>query len=120
MKTIRRGVFETNSSSTHSFTVCTKDEYSKWKNGEVLLYRGKFYTEEAIIEKLKQSSWYQENPVDWEDAEVVEEIFRDEGIYTMDGYDERVEDRGLEQFGDTFTTPGGETIEIFGYYGYDG
>lgn len=27
MKQVRRGVFETNSSSTHSITICTEDEY---------------------------------------------------------------------------------------------
>ena len=33
---IRRGVFETNSSSTHSLTICTEEEFNKWKNGELL------------------------------------------------------------------------------------
>ena len=32
---IRRGVFETNSSSTHSLTMCSRDTYSKWERGEV-------------------------------------------------------------------------------------
>lgn len=33
MKQIRVGVFETNSSSTHSITVCTKEEYEKLESG---------------------------------------------------------------------------------------
>ena len=28
---IRRGVFETNSSSTHSITMCSNKEYEKWE-----------------------------------------------------------------------------------------
>ena len=37
MKTqIRRGIFETNSSSEHSLTVMDRDMFTKWKNGEVL------------------------------------------------------------------------------------
>ena len=37
MKTqIRKSVFETNSSSVHSLTMCTKDEWDRWMNGEVL------------------------------------------------------------------------------------
>ena len=31
---IRRGVFETNSSSTHSITMCMKSDYDRWSNGE--------------------------------------------------------------------------------------
>jgi len=33
---IRRGVFETNSSSTHSLTMCSEEEFEQWKNGELL------------------------------------------------------------------------------------
>ena len=37
MKTqIRRSIFETNSSSTHSITMVSGSEYDKWKNGELL------------------------------------------------------------------------------------
>ena len=32
---IRRGVFETNSSSTHSLTMCNDDVYDKWMSGEL-------------------------------------------------------------------------------------
>jgi hypothetical protein len=28
-------VFETNSSSTHTLTICSKDDFDKWKHGEV-------------------------------------------------------------------------------------
>lgn len=34
-KQIRRYVFETNSSSVHSLTMCSGEEFKKWKNGEV-------------------------------------------------------------------------------------
>ena len=33
---IRRGVFETNSSSTHSLTMCSEEEFEQWKKGKVL------------------------------------------------------------------------------------
>lgn len=35
MKKIRFGVFETNSSSTHTLCMCTKEEYKKFKKGEM-------------------------------------------------------------------------------------
>ena len=34
---IRYGVFETNSSSVHSLCVCTKEEYEKFKKGDLVL-----------------------------------------------------------------------------------
>ena len=36
---IRRGVFETNSSSTHSLTMCSEEEFEAWKRGEVLFQK---------------------------------------------------------------------------------
>ena len=33
---VRQGVFETNSSSVHTLTMCSDSEYNKWKNGELL------------------------------------------------------------------------------------
>ena len=37
MRTIRTKVFETNSSSTHSLVILSKEDYEKWENGEVVL-----------------------------------------------------------------------------------
>ena len=31
---VRKGLFETNSSSVHSLVLCSESEYEKWKNGE--------------------------------------------------------------------------------------
>ena len=36
MRQIRIGVFETNSSSTHTLVVCTDEELEKWKKGEMV------------------------------------------------------------------------------------
>ena len=32
---VRQGVFETNSSSTHSITMCTKNEFNEWVDGKI-------------------------------------------------------------------------------------
>ena len=37
MKQIRNSIFETNSSSVHSLTFCTVEEYNKFLNGELYL-----------------------------------------------------------------------------------
>ena len=36
---IRRNVFETNSSSMHSLTICSEEEFEAWKRGEVLFQK---------------------------------------------------------------------------------
>lgn len=99
MFSIRRGVFETNSSSTHSMTMCLQSDYDKWERGEVLYdkYNSKFVpVEEAETYKItnKYSKLVTENEF-WNDGR-------------------------FEGFSDTFTTPNGETIVAFGEYGYDG
>ena len=40
---VRRGVFETNSSSTHTLTICSKDDFDKWKHGEVFWLNNDWY-----------------------------------------------------------------------------
>lgn len=37
---IRNGVFETNSSSTHSIVIGTEEEFNKWERGELICYTG--------------------------------------------------------------------------------
>ena len=36
---IRRNVFETNSSSTHSITLCSVEDYNAWQEGKMYMHR---------------------------------------------------------------------------------
>lgn len=123
-RTIRRGVFETNSSSVHSLTMCSNEEYSKWKSEECLYWEeeGVFDTKENIINELKNKrcSWvnkelYYPN-TDWNDEDSVYDVFNDEGIQTMKEY---FDNGDYETFNNTYTTPNGEVVHAFGYYGHD-
>ena len=59
---IRKGLFETNSSSTHSLTMCTKEDYGKWEKGEVYFCTdGKFYTKEEVIDELCKDKYYKQD-----------------------------------------------------------
>lgn len=40
MISIRESTFETNSSSTHSLTICSSDEYKAWESGETIFSEG--------------------------------------------------------------------------------
>lgn len=120
---IRRGVFETNSSSVHSITMCTGEEYSRWENEEILYWteEDKFGTREEIIEEMKKARWRYDNSlkfpdVNWENEDEVNSIFSDYGVRT---YEEYFDDEWYETYVETYTTPNGEEVVAFGYYGHD-
>lgn len=117
MRTIRIGVFETNSSSTHSLTMCTKEQYEKWQAGEIWLndsYRNKgkkFITKDEGNEIIKERL----GDVDEDD---LPEALRDEDIYRTP--QEYLQDDDYEAFHKEYKTPGGETVIAIGYYGFNG
>lgn len=128
---IRQGVFETNSSSTHSMTVCMKEEFDKWDRGE-LLFNGSDFIDAEEGRKKNVEEFREDDGVSEEDKQAYlngEKSLRDLGFSTWDIYDmyhttdeddEYWERRCLETFSRTFKTPKGEEIFIFGGYGYDG
>lgn len=97
---IRRGVFETNSSSVHSMTMCMKSEFDKWVDGELVFDR---WNSELvpITNKIRMSI---------EDDE--REYLTYEQFHDWDYLE-------YETFKKTFKTPNGEEIVSFGYYGHD-
>lgn len=113
---IRQGVFETNSSSVHSLTMCSAEEYKKWENGKVLFWqwKDKFGTREEIIEELKAQSWH--SNVNWDDEDEVNDIFSDEEIKTCEEF---FENEWFETFEQRYTTHSGDVVVAFGYYGHD-
>lgn len=123
MVQIRRGVFETNSSSVHSLTMCSGEQYEKWESGEVLYWKGrdKFGTKEDIIEELKtmRYSWSKElcyPDVNWENENDVNDVFSDEEIQTCEDF---FDNEWFETFEESYITPNGEKVVAFGYYGHD-
>lgn len=114
MRAVRVGVFETNSSSTHSITMCSEEEFEKWKDGELLFNRweegNNLATKEEAITKLSGS--YKGIP-----DEDIEDTLEDEGWCTYDKYFNSYD---LETFVATYTTKKGEVVVAFGKYGHDG
>lgn len=95
---IRRGVFETNSSSVHSITMCSEDEYDKWGKGELIYdkYEGKLI---------------QLEDKDPEDEETERYLSIDEYV----GYYEI--EKNYEIFDERYKMPDGQEVIAFGYYG---
>ena len=123
MKQIRHGVFETNSSSTHSLTMMMKSDYKRWENENLYLFNGytygwdfnkpinnNLYTRDEAVEFVKNSKYYDDND------EINDEYLKEFDFISFD--DEGSE--YLESFYEEYTTPSGETIVAFGEYGYDG
>ena len=87
MKTIRIGTFETNSSSTHSITMCMESDFLKWKNGEMYWNR---WNEELVpkeeVEKeftkirekfIAENPGFDENDEEWQ--EELEKYINEDG-----------------------------------------
>lgn len=129
---IRRGVFETNSSSVHSLTMCMKSVFDRWESDNLLLFTGSgwcypednkpqknhFYTKEEAIAFEKSSKYPPSEDFDWNDEDAVMEMLHENEWYDYDYYwNEYCE--YYETFEDTTTTPSGEKVVAFGYYGHD-
>ena len=97
---IRRVVFETNSSSVHSLTMCMESDFNKWVAGELVWNR---WGNELvpITDKIKKS---------------IEEDEREYLTYEQFNDYDYID---YETFEDSYTTPNGETVKSFGYYGHD-
>ena len=95
---IRRGIFETNSSSVHSITMCSDDMYIRWLSGDGVYYD---YDDDKLVE-------------------ISEEVAESDSYRYLTYNEYRSYDRiPHERFSEEYTTPSGETIHAFGYYGYD-
>lgn len=116
---IRNGVFETNSSSTHSITMCSEKDFDKWVKGEFFFYDygDKFVKTCEIFKILAEECDYSEDDLRKMDEDSFGELRQDHGFYT---YDEYINDEYLETFEKSYTSESGEKIIAFGKYGYDG
>jgi hypothetical protein len=93
LRKIRRGIFETNSSSVHSISIVAKEDFEAWKNGK--LYFDK-YNDELV-----------NNP---EDAKYPEDC---------QTYEQYMDDMEFETFYESYKSKSGDEIVAFGYYGHD-
>lgn len=122
MRLIRRGTFETNSSSTHSITMCKESDFDKWKNGEMYWDRWntKLVSKEEVekeIAKYKEdfiseNPDYDETDDDW--VERLEDYLNeDKTYYTYEEFNDYYYIE-YETFEDNY-----DGVVAFGYYGYD-
>jgi len=106
----RLGVFETNSSSTHTLTIVARSEFDLWKDGMLVFNR-----DEETLGTLTQ---FQKEFEDNDERTYYDsfEEYQNENIQT---YEEWLEDECLECFEMDHTTPSGDKIVAFGKFGND-
>lgn len=115
-KQIRTGVFETNSSSTHTLSIMPRKDYERWKSEGLYLSGNKIYTKEEVINELrKYDKKYEYEPKDYSD----EDTFDDARMCDYEMYDEWLDDEYLEIYVKNYTTESGDEIVVFGKYGYN-
>ena len=131
---IRRGVYETNSSRSHSITMCSEEEFEKWKDGKLLFdsWKEEFVDVVNLSNNQKEDarkeyeSKKNEFSKDWKDlSESAKEKYYENYIKEHDliveeckTYNDYMNDYELESFIDKYTTKNGEKVVAFGKYGY--
>lgn len=123
---IRRSTFETNSSSCHSLTMCSKEEYDEFEKGNMYIEKWgsrKLYTKEELIEEFKQEvDWRTKQKkypgVDWSNNDEFNRVLTESDYCTYEEYWDTVSEK-YETFEDSYTNENGETVYAFGYYGFD-
>lgn len=143
MKTvIRRCIFESNSSTSHTVVIMTEEQNEKWKEEDLYYYpyhdwydpfkklpenqkpkSGCLYTQDEVL-KFHKLQGYEPNPEEYDEDEFEsEEDMKDIFIKEMGDfikYTQWFEDEYLETDENHFTTPGGEKIVVCCKYGRDG
>lgn len=137
MISVRRNVFETNSSSTHSLIICSDKVYNDWMDGKVVYDS---YDEEFVeakqppeIDFHKAEAMYTENKSDymkdWKDltpqmqlAYFKENVMEEHDPYQYKTYEDYRDLMGrmATSFDRSWETEHGDIIHILGYMGYDG
>lgn len=113
---IRQGVFETNSSSTHSLCITTEEEYNNWEKDLGIYYdcyNQQLLTTEEVKEILIQKKYIINSDEDL--IEILKDLDR---FYCFEEYKDNYSDY-YEVF-KKYTTKSGEKIVAFSYHGYNG
>lgn len=99
---IRQNIFETNSSSVHTLTLCSQEDFNKWKQGELIWD----WNAEELVEpdSIKKDKYYDED--DYLTYEDFFDGYSNPHVEYMETY---VEHKNID----------GKNIVAFGYFGHD-
>ena len=145
MKQIRKNVFETNSSSTHTLAICTEDEYKDWQDGKLLfnkwnetfvknsinitkqdrkeaeerytIYKGKYYKDWSELTEAEREE-YTYNYIAQQRRQEKSLSFEEDGL-TYQEFMQNCNNDGLETETSHYTSPSGDKLVITCAYGYN-
>lgn len=145
MKQIRKNVFETNSSSTHTLAICTEDEYKDWQDGKLLfnkwnetfvknsinitkqdrkeaeerytLYKGKYYKDWSELTEAEREE-YTYNYIAQQRRQEKSFSFEEDGL-TYQEFMQDCSNGGLETETSRYTSPSGDKLVITCAYSYN-
>ena len=145
MKQIRKNVFETNSSSTHTLAICTEDEYKDWKDGKLLFnkwretfvknsikitkqdreeaercytqYKGKYYKDWSELTDAEREE-YTYNHIAQQRRQEKSLSFEEDGL-TYQEFMQNCNNDGLETETSHYTSPSVDKLVITCAYGYN-
>lgn len=145
MKQIRKNVFETNSSSTHTLAICTEDEYKDWQDGKLLFnkwnetfvknsinitkqdrkeaeeryttYKGKYYKDWSELTEAEREE-YTYNYIAQQRRQEKSFSFEEDGL-TYQEFMQNCNNDGLETETSHYTSPSGDKLVITCAYGYN-
>lgn len=149
MINIRFGLFETNSSSVHNFSIVNLDDFKKWKAGKLLFVSNNLFDSEDLecetkdFERVGDYYYLKKEFVTKEEAEIIDffypyDISEDyynnyyyndlEYFVDTNGEDHRRHFVTYKEFFDCIDYSYSDYVEederhnvaVFGYYGYDG
>jgi len=121
---VRKSVFETNSSSTHSLVMAVESDFDRWQNGE--LYYCEWFDSDLRKAGFEEKQFYTKDEVkkaceildiEFEPGEDDDWCERRERFVT---YEEFCDTDYLEVSDYSYTTPAGEVVRAVAKYGYDG
>ena len=131
---IRTEVFESNSSTTHTLTICSEETYKKWEKDELLLtWDNKFIPNKKMSKEEKDRfchQWYNEHRGKYykdykdltkEEKKEIEDDLNSKGYFNASGqtYDEWHADKYLEYAKESFITEHGDKVVAFSKAGND-
>lgn len=145
MKQIRKNIFETNSSSTHTLAICTEDEYKDWKDGKLLFNKwnetfvknsikitkqdkveaekryntckGKYYKDWSELTEAEREE-YTYNYIAQQRRQEKSLSFEEDGL-TYQEFMQNCNNDGLETETSHYTSPSGDKLVITCAYGYN-
>lgn len=131
---IRRNVWESNSSTSHTCVIMTEDEYNRWENEELYYYKdnvwlfdnlpedkrpktGCLYTQDEVISfyDLTEYKYKLFNYEEYDDPK--DQFIKEMGDFI--GFDSWINDEYLESDCERYVTPNGEKIIVCCKYGND-